>query len=245
MTADLTGQAITFLLTGLAGFAFGLVYDGFRIFRKMLHHNPILTAIEDVLFWVLSTLLLFTLLVHINFGQVRFFTLLGVALGIILYLCTLSRIILPFGTKCATAIRKTAGRAKRGLHRGAKCVKMKGATLAKDVGKAMEQQIKRVDKIIKKRKVAFGVKALLQLVILGAIIGVGIYMATGIMGRINEINAQTALIESQIYQQQRRQYELVDEANYVQSLEFIENMARQHLRLVHRDEIIFIMIDGE
>jgi len=245
MTADLTGQAITFLLTVLAGFAFGLVYDGFRIFRKMLHHNSIITAIEDVLFWVLSALLLFTLLVHINFGQVRFFTFLGVALGIILYLYTLSRLVLPFGTKCAVAVRKTAGKAKRGLHTSAKRVKMKGTTLVKGVGKTMEQQIKRVDKVIKRRRVAFGVKTLLQLIILAVIIGVGLYLATGVMGRINETNAQTALIELQISQQEQRQQELVDEANYVQSLEFVENVARQHLRLVHRDEIIFIMVDGE
>ncbi|MCL2236038.1 MAG: spore cortex biosynthesis protein YabQ [Defluviitaleaceae bacterium] len=245
MTADLTGQALTFLITVLAGFAFGLVYDGFRIFRKMLRHSPLLTAVEDVLFWVLSALLLFALLMHVNFGQVRFFTFLGVALGIILYLCTLSRVIMPFGTRCALGLRKSAGKAKRGLHTSAKRVKMKGTSLARGVKVSMEQKIKRVDKVVKGRKVAFGLKTVLQLLILIVIIGVALYLATGLLGRINETNAQTAQIEAQIVQQEERQRELMDEAEYTQSIEFIENVARQHLHLLHRDEIIFIMIDED
>ncbi|MCL2854389.1 MAG: septum formation initiator family protein [Defluviitaleaceae bacterium] len=240
--ADLTGQGFTFLLTAAAGFVFGFIYDGFRIFRKMLRHNPLLTALEDALFWLFCALLLFALLMHINFGQLRFFTFLGVGLGITLYLCTLSRLIFPLGAKFAVAMRKKAGVAKRGLQSRADSVKMKGTKVARSVCGVMKQKIKHANQ---RNKVALGIKALIQLLVLIAVVGTALYLAVGLMGRISEANAQIAYIEAQIAQQEERQRELSGEAAYVQSLDFIESAARQHLRLVHRDEIIFVMVDGD
>ena len=118
MTADLLGQAITFSLVAAMGFALGIFYDIFRVFRKMLRHNAVFIAIEDVIFWLLATGLLFVLLLWINFGQIRAFVFIAAALGILIYFSTLSKLLMLAAARLINLV-------KRGLRRAQKYVMMK------------------------------------------------------------------------------------------------------------------------
>ena len=87
----MTGQAWLFLSTVLVGGAIGLLYDVFRIFRKTARHSGLAVTLEDLFFWVAATGLTFYFMLHRNYGEIRVFSLVGVAIGIVLYFTTISR----------------------------------------------------------------------------------------------------------------------------------------------------------
>lgn len=68
-----------------ASFLFGIVlmmlYDIFRIFRHIVKHGTVFTAIEDVFYWLLCAVGIFAMLYQENDGLLRWFVIGGVALG--------------------------------------------------------------------------------------------------------------------------------------------------------------------
>ena len=113
MILSMAGQAWLFLSTMLVGAAIGLFYDVFRIFRKTANHTSLAVTLEDLFFWVTATGLTFYYLLHRNHGEIRVFTLIGIAIGIVLYFATVSRWVVTVSVavvnymKCviATAVR--------------------------------------------------------------------------------------------------------------------------------------------
>ena len=78
--------------------------------------------------------------------------------------------------------------------------------------------------------------------IVALIVGFGI-SALAKLDEVAEIEAEIARIEAQIAVQQMIAKEVEDEVAFTQSREFIERMAWEWFGLVHRDEIIFIMVE--
>jgi len=91
MILSMTEQAWLFLSMVLVGVAIGLFYDVFRVFRKTARHTGLAVTLEDLLFWVVATGLTYYYMLHRNYGEIRLFSLLGVAIGILLYFATVSR----------------------------------------------------------------------------------------------------------------------------------------------------------
>ena len=120
----ISGQATTFLITVALGFVLGIFYDVFRIFRQSLALRAVLGALFDMLFWLSVTLILFFVLLHVNFGELRFFSFLGIALGMILHFLSFSPILI-----------KLAEHVKKGLRKCRKYVIMKGDKFAKEVAR--------------------------------------------------------------------------------------------------------------
>jgi len=106
MILSMSDQAISFLAAAAAGAALGIFYDLFRILRKTLRHKTATTAIEDAIFWIVATLFMFIFLLYENFGAIRAFTFLGVALGAILYFLNLSRFFMKFAIAVLKKIKK-------------------------------------------------------------------------------------------------------------------------------------------
>ena len=96
MILSMSGQGATFLATAIAGVVLGVLYDCFRILRRVLRHKTVATTIEDAIFWIVSTLLMFIFLIGHNFGDIRGFIFMGLALGAVLYFTTLSRFFTKF-----------------------------------------------------------------------------------------------------------------------------------------------------
>ena len=96
MILSMSGQAAIFLVTAAAGAVLGVLYDCFRILRRIWRHKTTATTIEDAIFWIMSTFLMFAFLVNRNFGEIRGFIFMGLALGAILYFLTLSRYFTKF-----------------------------------------------------------------------------------------------------------------------------------------------------
>jgi spore cortex biosynthesis protein YabQ len=106
MILSMSEQAQFFVLTVLLGAAVGIVYDCFRIIRLAFRHPDFLTQIEDLIYWLVSTLIIFYVILHRNNGEVRIYALLGVLLGMIIYFCTLSRLIMKISVTIINLVKK-------------------------------------------------------------------------------------------------------------------------------------------
>lgn len=94
MILSISNQAYIFLITVVIGFIIGLIYDFFRLTRKIFNHQNFAVYIEDVIFWLISTFITFYILLHKNNLEFRLYLLLGIAIGLIFYFSILSYYIL-------------------------------------------------------------------------------------------------------------------------------------------------------
>ncbi len=69
------------------------VYDLLRIMRRIIPHGTFFIALEDVLFWLGSAAVIFTMLYREAYGSLRGFSIGGVVIGMLLYACILSRFV--------------------------------------------------------------------------------------------------------------------------------------------------------
>lgn len=94
MSVYISQQCFLFFYSILFGFLFGLVYDVFRIFRIAIKHNQLLIFCEDMAFCLSFSLSYILFNFCVNSGVLRWFSLFGAALGFVLYLLTVGRLIM-------------------------------------------------------------------------------------------------------------------------------------------------------
>lgn len=80
MHADTINQAYLFLIFIANGFLIGIVFDIFRILRKSFETSNFVTYIEDILFWIISALIVMYSLFVFNNGQFRAYIFIGIFL---------------------------------------------------------------------------------------------------------------------------------------------------------------------
>lgn len=62
-----------------------VIYDVLRIIRRILVHNGFFIAFEDLIYWVISSLLIFHMMYQQNNGIIRGFAILAMLLGMMIY----------------------------------------------------------------------------------------------------------------------------------------------------------------
>ncbi|MDI3481958.1 MAG: hypothetical protein PWQ97_1613 [Tepidanaerobacteraceae bacterium] len=86
------GEQVALLVTAIAIGAFvGLLFDFYRRIRSFITPGPILTALGDLAFWGIVTVVTFFSLFRVNYGEVRGYLFFGLGLGLLLYLSFISR----------------------------------------------------------------------------------------------------------------------------------------------------------
>lgn len=78
-------EAFVFLCSTAGGAAIFFVYDLFRLLRKKSGYLALFTHIQDVVFWLVAFSIMFFVVFFVNNGTVRFYEILGAALGALLY----------------------------------------------------------------------------------------------------------------------------------------------------------------
>jgi len=96
-------QAYLFLVFSLTGVAIGILFDFFRILRRTIKTSNFITYIEDILFWILTGLLILYNIWFFNNGEIRIYMFLGIIIGVLIYMSTLSNILI----KIFSSILKT------------------------------------------------------------------------------------------------------------------------------------------
>lgn len=74
----------------LGGAVITLVYDLFRIFRRVIPHGNFWIGVEDFLFWIWASFWIFSILYRENDGSLRMYTMIAVVAGMVLYHRTIS-----------------------------------------------------------------------------------------------------------------------------------------------------------
>lgn len=99
-------QAYLFIVFSLTGVVIGLLFDFFRILRRSFKTSNIITYFEDVLFWILTGVLILYNVWYFNNGEIRIYMFLGIIMGVLIYMLTLSNIIISLLSKILNSIVK-------------------------------------------------------------------------------------------------------------------------------------------
>ena len=85
MIFDMNRQVALFIFSLINGMAVGGLYDFYRVIRGFEKPGKIITAIQDILFWIFTGVLIFALMMYTNFAYMSFNVFVYNALGIVIY----------------------------------------------------------------------------------------------------------------------------------------------------------------
>lgn len=99
-------QAYLFLVFSLTGVAIGVIFDFFRIIRRNIKTSNIITYIQDIIFWILTGILVLYNIWYFNNGELRIYVFLGIIMGVLIYITTLSELVIKVFSKIISLIIK-------------------------------------------------------------------------------------------------------------------------------------------
>lgn len=102
-----TNQAYLFLIFIASGVLIGLLFDLFRILRKTFKTSDIITYIEDLLFWVLTGIIILYFIFVFNNGEIRLFMFLAIVIGTIIYMLLFSSYVIKVSVIIINFSKKT------------------------------------------------------------------------------------------------------------------------------------------
>lgn len=106
MQPQILEQLYSFAIFILVGFLIGLLFDMFRISRRTFKTSDIITYLEDILFWILSGLLILFSIFKFNNGDIRAYIILGIFIGLALYMLVFSKIVINTLVKIILVIKQ-------------------------------------------------------------------------------------------------------------------------------------------
>ena len=87
----LINQARAFTSTIVIGMSAGLLYDYYRAVRAVCKLRRVGTFVGDVIYWLVTTAIVFFMLLWGTWGELRLYVLIGIGLGALLYFQLFSR----------------------------------------------------------------------------------------------------------------------------------------------------------
>lgn len=91
MSEKILEELYCFLHAVVTGVILAMVYDVLRIIRRVKVHGWIVVAIEDFIYWLGSALYIFSVLIKDNHGIIRWFFIIGIFMGMMVYNLTCSQ----------------------------------------------------------------------------------------------------------------------------------------------------------
>lgn len=104
-----TNQAYLFFIFTINGILIGLLFDFFRISRRVFKTNDVMTYIEDILFWILAGAIVLYSIFAFNNGELRLFMFLGIILGAFFYMIFISSYVIKINVKVINFLKKVFG----------------------------------------------------------------------------------------------------------------------------------------
>lgn len=150
MSQDIVQEVVFFLHSILMGLVITFAYDWILIFRELVAHGRFLMSIEDFIYWFMCGISVFYVLYRENNGVLRWFAVVGAALGMLFYKLTIKYRFINIMTKCIHKIMWFVFRIIQVMLRPLKCLFLAGRRC---VRYAM-RKLKKVKEFIKKRLTA-------------------------------------------------------------------------------------------
>ena len=102
----INNQLIEFFLYVASGMAISIFFDIFRVLRKSIKTSNILTYIEDTIFWIIVGIFLIWEIFTVSYGELRSYIFVGIILGIVIYLFTISKHFININVKILNILKK-------------------------------------------------------------------------------------------------------------------------------------------
>lgn len=99
MSGNIIEEMYFLLHSFLMGVFITFIYDMLRVFRRVIRHGVWWVALEDLMFWIASCLLIFTMFYKENNGILRVFAIIGAMTGMLLYTCTVGKLLVKHVSK--------------------------------------------------------------------------------------------------------------------------------------------------
>ena len=100
----ITNQAYIFIIFVIVGIIVGIIFDFFRILRKSFKTKDFVTYIEDIVFCILTGLILLYSIFKFNSGEIRIYMFLGLLIGCSLYMLTISKYFIKINVFILTTL---------------------------------------------------------------------------------------------------------------------------------------------
>jgi len=91
MDFSISKEVFILLSSSLSGALISVIFDLFKLLRKKAHTGTILSAIHDIVFWIIATAIMFFTVFYVSNGRLRWYQFLGAISGSLLYFLILSR----------------------------------------------------------------------------------------------------------------------------------------------------------
>jgi len=101
----MANQAYLFIIFILTGVIIGLIFDIFRVLRRTFKTPNLITYVEDILFWLVTGMLILYTIFKFNNGELRAYIFIGMSLGVVLYALAFSHVFIKINVKILTFIK--------------------------------------------------------------------------------------------------------------------------------------------
>lgn len=104
MIFDMSRQVTLFIFSLLSGMAVGVLFDFYRVIRGFEEPGKVITAIQDILFWILTGVLIFLFMMYTNYAYMSFNVFMYNGIGLILYFKIFSKYAIKLWDKVFSAV---------------------------------------------------------------------------------------------------------------------------------------------
>lgn len=94
MEVSVSNQLYVFFVMILCGVCAGVLFDLLRALRRAFGANSFTTSVSDILFWLAISIGVYMTIFMFNYGQIRWYEIIGIILGSVIYFLALSGIIM-------------------------------------------------------------------------------------------------------------------------------------------------------
>ena len=99
-------QLFNFVYFIITGMVLSIVFDIFRILRRSFKTSDFFTNIEDVMFGLITGIIILYSIFFFNNGGLRLYLFIGILVGIIIYMVFISKYFIIFNVRIIKIIKK-------------------------------------------------------------------------------------------------------------------------------------------
>jgi len=99
-------QLTNFIYFIITGMILGIVFDIFRILRKSFKTSDFVTNIQDIIFGIITGIILLASIFLFNKGELRLYLFIGICFGIIIYMLSISKYFIKLNVAIINFIKK-------------------------------------------------------------------------------------------------------------------------------------------
>ena len=99
-------QLTSFIYFILTGIFLGIIFDIFRISRRTIKTSDFITNLEDILFGLISGIIVLISIFKFNNGELRLYIFIGLGIGIILNMLFISKYFIKINIYIINFIKK-------------------------------------------------------------------------------------------------------------------------------------------